>query len=730
MGFPMKRSSPRLQVVLLAVLVTVLAGCASDETRPVIQHRDDLNYRTSTEAATADAAAAKPVAVDGRTPGTVFMPGSGELINEQLAAEPRPAIPPVGEATFNFEGESVLAVVKAILGDLLQQNYVIAPEVQGTVTLSTPRPVNADQALSLLEMALSWNNASMVWSNGRYNIVPSSKAVAGNLAPRVGTGKGSRGFEVRAVPLKFIAALEMEKLLKPFAREGSVLNVDPGRNMIVVSGTSSELDNYLRTIQIFDVDWLAGMSVGIFPLRAQEASKVVDQLNQVFGEKGGTPLTGMLRFMPLEGINAVMVITHQPKYLADAEQWIQRIDLGGEGSSLFVYEVQYAKATDLADQLNEVFGSGGASRGGRGSADPFNISPGLDPVRVRTLENGAPSSPTAPAASGGNGAISLGNTENVFISAVEENNALLVRASAGQWDSIRRVIERLDQMPLQVHVEAQVLEVTLNEALNYGVSWFFGNAITGDNLALSQSLNNFRNVSSVINGVDASGSPFNSISFVGPGAQAIVSALDSVTDVRVLSAPSVLVRNNVEATFNSGQQIPVASTIINPVLGGGDGNNSNLNASQVQFRNTGVVLTVKPRANPDGTVFLEVDQTVSSPDAAAPTIGGNLSVNQKQVTTEVIVRSGETVIIAGLITSTKDSGSTGLPFLSRIPILGSLFGSQSRNENRSELVVLITPTVIRGSNDLNKLTEEYGRRFRGLDPLPAAPQAEGEGSNK
>ena len=723
MGFPMKRSSPRLQVVLLAVLVTVLAGCASDDTRPVIQHRDDLNYRTSTQTAAADAATAKPAAVDGRTPGTVFMPGSGELINEQLAAEPRPAIPPVGEATFNFEGESVLAVVKAILGDLLQQNYVIAPEVQGTVTLSTPRPVNADQALSLLEMALSWNNASMVWSNGRYNIVPSSKAVAGNLAPRVGTGKGSRGFEVRAVPLKFIAALEMEKLLKPFAREGSVLNVDPGRNMIVVSGTSSELDNYLRTIQIFDVDWLAGMSVGIFPLRAQEASKVVDQLNQVFGEKGGSPLTGMLRFMPLEGINAVMVITHQPKYLADAEQWIQRIDLGGEGSSLFVYEVQYAKATDLADQLNQVFGSGGATRNTRGTADPFNISPGLDSVRVRTLENGAPSSPPAPATSNSGNAISLGNTENVFISAVEDNNALLVRASAGQWDSIRRAIERLDQMPLQVHVEAQVVEVKLNKSLEYGVSWFFGNQVPSANLALSQSLNNFDNVGSLISRAA------NTFTFVGPSAQAVVDLLDTVTDVTVLSAPSVLVRNNVEATFNSGQQIPVVSTILNPVLGGGDGNNSNLNASQVQFRQTGIVLTVKPRANADGSVFMEVSQSVSSP-SNRDLIGGNVSVDTNDVQTEVLVRDGETVIIAGLISTTNDRGSSGLPFLSRIPVIGALFGSQTSSANRSELVVLITPTIIRASKDLSKLTEEYGRRFRGLDPLPTSPQAEGEGNNK
>lgn len=717
------RLSPR--IVLLAALATALAGCADTQTRPVIQRGDDLNYHAPAAPATTEPASTSATDPTARSPGTVFAQGTGVLIDEKLAGAPRPPTPPAGEATFNFEGESVLAVVKAILGDLLQQNYVIAPEVQGTVTLATPRPVNADQALSLLEMALSWNNARMVWSDGRYNIVPADKAVAGNLAPRVGTGKGARGFEVRAVPLKYIAALEMEKLLKPFAREGAVLNIDPGRNMVVLSGTAAELDNYLRTIEIFDVDWLEGMSVGIFPLRAQEATKVVEQLNQVFGEKGGTPLTGMLRFMPLEGLNAVMVITHQPKYLADAEQWIQRIDLGGEGSSLFVYEVKYTKATDLADQLSQVFGASGTSRSGSRIADPFNISPGLAPVQVRTLENGAPAAPPAAAAPAAGGAISLGSTENVSISAVEESNSLLVRASPGQWEAIRRAIDRLDSMPLQVHVEAQVVEVTLGDTLRYGVSWFFGNAITGGNLGLSQTLNSVHNVGTSI-------TPAESVfTFVGPSAQAVVNILDKVSNLRVLSAPSVVVRNNVEANFSSGTQIPVQSTIINPTLGGGagDGANTNSSFSQVQFRQTGVSLKVKPRASRDGTVFMEITQEVSSPaanDTATPTIGGNVSVNTNTLTTEVAVQSGQTVILAGLIKTDSTRDKAGLPGLSRLPLIGGLFGNHNNVDNRSELVILITPTVIRDPAGARKLTDEYGSRFRALQPLSNEKDTKGD----
>ncbi len=241
--------------------------------------------------------------------------GSGQVINQRAAAQPAPNLSASGEATFNFEGESLHAVVKAILGDLLQQNYVIAPNVQGTVTLATPRPVSGAQAMSLLEMVLGWNNARLIWSDGRYNVVPADQAVAGNLSPRTGTPANARGYEVRAVPLKYISAIEMEKLLKPYARDRAIVQVDTARNLIVVAGSRAELQNYLHTIEIFDVDWLSGMSVGVFPLQAAEAPKVVSELEKVFGEGSKSPLAGMFRFMPLEGQNSVMVITSQAKYL-------------------------------------------------------------------------------------------------------------------------------------------------------------------------------------------------------------------------------------------------------------------------------------------------------------------------------------------------------------------------------------------------------------------------------
>lgn len=695
------KASSRFLPMSLMFLSALLTACAT-ATAPRMERNPVL---LQPSAQTADGTAIGSGESD--KPASRITRGNGQLINERVASAPPPSLGTTGEATFNFEGEAVHAVVKAILGDLLQQNYVIAPGVQGTVTLATPRPVSPAQALSLLEMVLGWNNARLVWSDGRYNVVPADQAVAGNLSPRTGPAANARGFEVRAVPLKFISATEMEKLLKPYARDRAVVQVDNARNLIVLAGTRAELQNYMRTVEIFDVDWLAGMSVGVFPLQSGDAGKMVGELEKVFGEGGKTPISGMFRFMPLESQNAVMVITSQPRYLGEVESWIERMDAGGDGARLYVYDVQYMKAGDLAQQLASVYGGGGG--GNVGNSAP-SLMPGLEPVEVRTTD--MPPVGSEPSSSGAGGAssttLNIGGSE-VGVSAVEESNALLVRASPGQWESIRRAIEKLDTMPLQVHVEAQVVEVKLTGDLKYGVSWFFGNAVPAANQPLTNAFNDWHNTSTSIQPA-TNGASFT---FLGPSAQAILSTLDSISDLRVLSAPSVLVRSNVEADFNSGQQIPVASTIIN-----NDGNTNNDNTySQVQFRQTGISLKVKPRVGKNGMVFMEIVQDVSSPSATGPVIGGNVSVDNNKLKTEVAVQNGETVMLAGLIKTEDGKGSSGIPYLSRIPVIGGLFGQQTRVQNRSEVLVLITPTVVRDPAEARKLTDEYGERFRALEPL-------------
>ena len=698
-------TSPRL---LLAVAVmTALAGCASTPVPDIARNPDPATMPTIARNADGEAIGGPSAAGE-----PDMTPGSGVVINESLAAQAPPQLPEGGEATFNFEGESLHAVVKAVLGDLLQQNYVIAPTVQGTVTLATPRPVSPAQALSLLEMVLGWNNARLVWSNGRYAILPADQAVAGNLSPRTGTAANARGFELRAIPLQYVSAVEMEKLLKPYVRQGAVVQTDAARNLIVLSGSRSELENYLRTVRIFDVDWLKGMSVGVFPIQSAEPEKIVTALERVFGAESGTPLAGMFRFLPVEGSNSIIVITPQRQYLATAREWIEKLDMAGEGARLFVYEVKYMKAGDLASQLGTVFDASVSSSGGSGSA---SISPGLTPVELGAVSREA-GQISQPVAGGAAGALPTGSGESgIGISAIDESNALMVRASPAQWESIRRAIERLDVMPAQVHIEAQVLEVTLQGNLSYGVNWYFENAIPA---SLAGSLRPGRSSLGFVGGSvaqDAEGIASLGATFTSRNAAAVVNLLERESDVRVLSTPSLFVRNNAEAALNVGQSLAVASTSFNPGTGTTPGNNT---ISSVQYLSTGTKLKVKPRIGGDGMVFLEIEQEISSPsdDAGA---GGNPNVNTSTVTTEALVRDGETVMLAGLIRQSDTDGSSGVPGLAKLPIVGGLFGSQGRSASRSEVVLLITPRVVRSAQGSRTLTDEYLQRFQGLAPLRA-----------
>lgn len=717
---------PNVSKVRLGLLVAVLAtmaGCAATPPSPVIQ-------RSSPEEA---AMQTRPIVQEERLGGVteapseevdplrMSRPGTGQLINRSAASQPPPGLGARGDATFNFEGDSLHAVIKVILGDLLEQNYVIAPGVQGTVTVSTPRPVNPQQALSLLENVLAWNNARMIWSDGRYNIVPADQAVAGQVAPRTGTAASARGYEVRAVPLQFISAAEMEKLLGPYARTDSILSVDPSRNMITIGGTSAELANYMRTIEIFDVDWLEGMSVGVFRLQSSNAEDLVQQLEGVFGAESETPVAGMYRFMPLTGVNAVMVITPQPKYLRDIEQWIQRIDTGGQAAGIYVYEVKHSKAVELAEQLSAAFGA--TNRSVFSQTDRMSLAPGLDASERGTGLGGGQQSRAQQRRQGQQqgalgGGFGGGNDNGVTITAIEENNALIVRATAGEWESIRRAIDRLDVMPLQVHIEAQIIEVKLSGNLRYGVSWFFNNSIEDPGLrAEARTMTGTQPIGGTI------GPEGMSWLALRPSSLAVVDLLDSVSDVRVLSAPSLMVRNNAEAELQAGRQIPVASTIISPITGGGTDTANTV----VQFRQTGVNLRVRPRVSTNGMVFMEIVQEVSTPAAGAPTVGGNPSVDRRNLSTEVAVQSGETIMLAGLINDESITGSSGVPGLSRLPVIGALFGQQHQANDREEIVILITPTVIRDPSEARRLTDEYGRRFRALDPMRTEGSLHGGG---
>jgi len=379
------------------------------------------------------------------------------------------------------------------------------------------------------------------------------------------------------------------------------------------------------------------------------------------------------------------------------------------------------RARELAQRLAEVFGGSGSGAEVGGGLP--SLMPGLTPSVLESGgEDWSGSEPASGSLGGGSlslspqtsggGAVSLDiGGERVGVAAVEETNTLLVRTTPGAWSSIREVIERLDVMPMQVHIEAQIATVQLNGALEYGVNWYLEHAAIDAGLpSLDLSVNpglprNWSSLGASVTGGGAAWTLFKN------DAAAIIRALDQVTDVHLLQTPSVFVRNNVEATLNVGDRIPVASTSVNPILG------SDTSLTQVQYLETGTILKVRPRVTREGMVFLDIVQEISAPVGNADA-NGNYRISTRRLKTEAVAQDGDTVILAGLINDSAERSSSGLPWLSRLPIIGGLFGTQGTRTERSETIVLITARIVPNAREAREFTDEYSRRFRAMEPLP------------
>nr|WP_256208131.1 type II secretion system secretin GspD [Pseudomonas sp. CFII64] len=659
---------------------------------------------------------------------------------------------PVGEnqgdgsagVMFNFNSQSIVAVINTIMGDLLQENYSIAQGVSGEVSFSTSRPVSKTESMAILESLLSWTNNAMIRQGDRYLILPASQAVAGQLVPSIGLRQPAAGLSVRLFPLRYISAPEMQKLLKPFARDNAFLLVDPARNVLGMAGTSDELANYQASIETFDVDWLRGMSIGVFGLQRATVSELLPELQKVFGPDSGTPLAGMLRFMPIERTNSVVAISSQPQYLQEVGDWIRMIDNGGGNEpQLYVYDVRNMKATDLSRYLRQIYGSGaikeesaaevapglttttlsspiggGRSGGGLGGVgrnsglgqSGSGIQNGMgmqdssaqSPASAEAANDVDSEVPEEPTSEGRKGL-----DESTRITAQKSSNQLLIRTRPSQWAEIESAIRRLDNPPMQVQIETRILEVSLTGELDLGVQWYLGrlagNSTTPGigNISGSQGALGFGGA-----GLGAADTFF--YSFVGNNLQVAIRALEATGKTQVLSAPSLVVMNNQQAQIQVGDNIPISQTTVNTI-------NTDTTLSSVEYIQTGVILDVVPRINPGGLVYMDIKQQVS--DAGATTAPEqNPRISTRSIATQVAVQSGQTVLLGGLIQQDDTEGVSKVPYLGSIPGLGWLFGSTSRSKGRTELIVLITPRVVTSNSEAREVTDEYQRQFKLIQP--------------
>jgi general secretion pathway protein D len=666
-------------------------------------------------------------------PRTQYFIGTGETVGRA-----GPSLPDVqdgpGDITLNFVGADVREVVRSILGDILKQPYAIDQRVQGTVTLQTSRPVDREALLPILDNALRLNGLSLVRADGLYNVVPSGEATRFGAPIQRGAAPTAlgQGYAIQIIPLRFASAEEIETLIKSVVPSGATLRSVPGRNLLIAAGGQREIASILELVGLFDVNALAGNSFALFYPRNADAKAMIKELETIFGV-GKDRATGMIRFVAIERLNAILGVTRTASYLQEAAAWVERLDQRSAtvDERIFVYYVQNGRAVDLAATLNSVFsrkaeaalanaGGSAPTRRIEKSDEPY-LSQGLPiPLRPQAAQPALPGQLGAapalreapenagtqvafpPASDDGNG-IRISAQAAPRIIADEKNNAILVMSTPAEYRIVEMALAKLDVPPLQVLIEAVVAEVTLTTDLRYGVQWFF--RIGSNSFTLSNG--NSSTVSPTFPG-------FAAVLQSGSDIRAVLSALESVTTVNVLSSPQLMVLNNQTATLQVGDQVPIATQSATSILTSGAPI-----VNTIQFRDTGVILKVTPRVNEGGLVLMDISQEVS--DVARTTTSGidSPTIQQRKFNSSVSVQNGETIALGGLIRDRRVSGDSGIPVLKDIPWLGNLFKTNNDSDNRTELVVLITPRVARSQADIRGITEEFRERLRALSvPAP------------
>jgi general secretion pathway protein D len=694
-----------------------LGGCGAFPER--LEPDDDLLHEAMQGTGSQRPPSAPPVAENPQA--AIPAPPQRQLIrgNQQFVRQPAATAQGKeegsGDIVFNFQDQPIEAVINSVMGDLLHENYTIAQGVKGNVSFSTSKPVDKQQALSILETLLSWTDNAMIRQGQRYVILPASQAVAGKLVPQMPVAKPSSGLSARLFALRYISATEMQKLLKPFARENAFLLVDPARNVLSLAGTPDELANYQDTIDTFDVDWLKGMSVGVFGLQRASVAELMPELQSLFGPDSGMPLAGMLRFLPIERTNSVVAISSQPQYLSEVGDWIRTIDEGGGNEpQMYVYDVRNMKASDLAKYLRQIYGNGAIK-----DDTPARVAPGLRTTTLSSLnssggglQNTPPPPADEPEASEETppAAPDKSLEAGTRITAQQSSNQLLVRTRPAQWKEIEAAIKRLDNPPLQVQIETRILEVKLTGELDLGVQWYLGRlAGNSANTTVANASGSQGALGGGGAGLGATDSLF--YSFVSSNLQVALHALETNGRTQVLSAPSLVVMNNQPAQIQVGDNIPISQTTVNT----GDADTT---LSSVEYVQTGVILDVVPRINPGGLVYMDIQQQVS--DAENPGSNSDTPVNPRistrSVSTQVAVQSGQTVLLGGLIKQDNAESVSAVPYLGKIPGLRWLFGNTSKSKDRTELIVLITPKVITSNGQARQVTDDYRQQMQLLRP--------------
>jgi general secretion pathway protein D len=651
----------------------------------------------------------------------------------------------------NLQNADLVEAIK-VLSDTLGLNYAIDPRVKGTVNVRASGRLTRSELLSIMENLLLVNGATLVQDGQFLNIVPAKEAITGAL-PVYRQGRMPAGSFAQVIFLDQTSAKEMLTVLKPLVSQAGSISEGAGNSLILVDYPAN-IEKILELVHLIDSRALNNSMVRMVRIDNASPPAIIAELESIFSSFGalGKKENFGVNFIPVDRMNSILVLASSRVLMDRAANWIRELDSRSDTSAnVHVYHVENYKAKNLADILRQSYGETSGGQGIRATKTKTGLSgfkfSGSSTTSTGTAggtmggstTGGATGSNFASLGSGGAGATlsSSGSKEqaiplaggggaetgkeNIRIIPDEDNNLLVVIAPPYEWQTIHSLLRRLDIMPREVLCEVLIAEISLTGQLKYGLEWFFkGNAnpsatatsTTSDQAGTSSTTSSSINFSSFSGPL---GAAYNASGFtfvandVYNALKGFINLSAQDGNVKILASPHIMAANNQEATIQIGDEVPILTSQSVPLVS----QQTSFQTSTINYRNTGILLTLKPQINSRGLVTLEIAQEVSSAAATTTGVNNTPTISVRQAKTTLTTANNQTVVLGGLIRDDLTRSRSGIPGLRNLPLMGPLFGSESKDKKRTELIVLITPHVVNNLEEGARLTDKMKR---GMNP--------------
>ena len=557
-----------------------------------------------------------------------------------------------GSIQLNLVDTPVRDAAKLIIEDQLGSSVIVDSEVQGNISFGSGSGYSKQDLVPAFNVLLGKINARIEPEGEGYRIRKGASSPSISLSGNLDI-----------VPLRHIGANEFAKVLSSHGINSTAI---ASGNMIVVSGSPQKLRSIRRLAKTFDVNWLSNQSLAIIPIENWSVVSLLEKLNETV-LSGETDGTGTLRVAALERSNSLLISAPSIDTVRSVKAIAEKMDKSAMDSQdgFFVYRVKNGKASDLAKLAQQMFTSSYV-----GDEDNQDQESAAFPQGTRIFSD-------------------------------ESTNSVVVSGTHYDFVKVKKAMQQLDVRPMQVLVEARIMELTLTGELQYGLEWYLNGSRASSNTSGSLDFN--------VAGPDL---PVPGFNYVIERAGEIRSALNAFADdsrLKVLSSPSLLVLNNRTAKIQVGDEVPIPRVQ----------STSNFapeapTVNSIEYRDTGIVLKVTPRINQGGMVTLDVSQEVSSVGRNTVSEIDAPIIQQRRLASTIAVQDGQTVVLGGLIQEREFGGDSGVPVLKDIPAVGKLFSTTTDQIRRTELVALLTPKVVRNYQDLDSINREYLDSFRGL----------------